>query len=114
MKENKQMDEMERHILLRSQAYGYQAAVLALALLVLYKSALALVRNTAPDMMLLVLMWIPQGVQWISQAVMKRKMTEGDEEYREPNTIVRAVVTGVVLAAFIAALGAFVILEVTR
>ena len=108
MKNMKKMDEMERHIMLLSQSYGYRAAVLTLALWTICKSTLALVKNTAADPLPVVLMWIPMAVQWISQEVLTRRMTAGDEEYRAPNTALRVAIAAVVLGAFLAALGTYV------
>ena len=73
------------------------AAVAAIAIVV-----------TAADPLPVVLMWIPMAVQWISQEVLKRRMTAGDEEYRAPNTALRVAIAAVVLGAFLAALGTYV------
>lgn len=114
MKENRQMDEMERHILLRSQAFGYRAAMLVLATWVIYKSTMTLVKDAAFDPLPAILMWIPMGVQWVSNEVMKRKMTAGDEEYKEPNTTLKKVAVAIVAAALIMWLITFFVLAVTR
>ena len=51
-------------------------------------------------------------VQSFSQLAMKRRMVAGDEEYREPNRLLRTVIMGGIAAAVVVSVGTFFLLKV--
>ncbi len=51
-------------------------------------------------------------VQRFSQMAMKRKMVAGDEEYREPNKLLRTVITTTVVVVFILSIGTYFLVRV--
>lgn len=50
-------------------------------------------------------------VQGFAQTAMKRKMIAGDEEYREPNKILWAIVAVVALTAVLLSVGTFLLMK---
>ena len=48
-------------------------------------------------------------VQGFSQMAMKRRMVAGDEEYREPNKLLRAAVAAIVVIALALSIGAYLL-----
>ena len=96
----KRLDEMDRNIKLRSQSYGFKAAVLIMAVWTLYESYLVLFTsaqklNFIPCLVLTALVL----VQYFSESILKRMMIAGDEEYKEPK---RALWLFIVTIAFTA------------
>lgn len=51
-------------------------------------------------------------VQGFFQMAMKRKMVAGDEEYREPNKLLRAVITLIVVVVLILSIGTYFLVRV--
>lgn len=108
----KALDEMEKTIKMRSQAFGFRGAVLLLAIWTMYESYLVLFTpaerlNIIPSLILT----ISLCVQYFSELILKRKMIAGDEEYREPNKVVLTIIAIIALAAIIITIGSFFILN---
>ena len=109
----KKMDEMDRSIKLRSESLGFKAAKVCLAIWGLYESWQTFAAggqngfNILPAMILVVVVC----VQGFSEMFMKRKMTSGDDEYKEPNKFLRIVVAAVVIASVVISVGSFIILQ---
>ena len=51
-------------------------------------------------------------VPGFSQMAMKRKMVAGDEEYREPNKLLRTVIATIVLVVLILSVGTYFLVRV--
>ena len=51
-------------------------------------------------------------VQGFSQMAMKRKMVAGDEEYRQPNKLLRTVITTTVAVVLILSIGNYFLVRV--
>lgn len=96
---------MDRHIQLRSERWGYRAAVFALMLwtfIHLVQIHTSDVRANGVPIMILAFV---VGVQSFSQIIMKRKMIVGDEEYREPNRLLQVIIVGIVIAVLVTWVG---------
>ena len=81
----KQLDEMDKNIKLRSQSYGFKVAILVMAVWTLYESCLVFFTSAQnPNMIPCIVLMALTLVQYFSASILKRKMTAGDEEYKEP------------------------------
>ena len=107
----KKMDEMNRNIKIRSESLGYKVALMCLAIWTLYESWKMLsnggVLNILPMMVLMVVLC----VQGFSEMSMKRKMTSGDEEYKEPNKILWSVIVIIAIVAIVLSIGSYLVLK---
>ena len=109
----KKMDEMDRYLRLRSESLGFKAAKVCLAAWGLYECWQTFSAggqdgfNILPAMILIVAVC----VQGFSEIVMKRKMTSGDDEYKEPNKLLRIAVAAVVIAAVVISVGSYIVLQ---
>ena len=83
----KKMDEMDRNIQLHSEEWGY---------------------NPLPSLILC----FAVSVQAFSQIAMKQKMVAGDEEYQEPNKLLRTVIATIVLVVLILSVGTYFLVRV--
>ena len=102
------MDEMDQYIQLRSQALGFKAILMALCIWNIVNSCRALVQGSKLEMLPTFLL-LSLCVQAISQIVIKQKMVSGDEEYKEPNKLVRILIGIIILSALILSIGAYLI-----
>lgn len=105
------MDEMDRNIQLRSEEWGYKTVLLALCAWTLYNLFQAFVNGTRLEMMPCLILCLSVCVQWFSQNMMKRTMIAGDEEYQEPNKVVRSAVLAIIIVTVIMSIGAFLYLR---
>ena len=109
----KTMDEMDRSIKRRSESLGYKAALICLAIWSLYESWKTLstggTHNILPSMILTLVVC----VQGFSEMLMKRNMTSGDEAYKEPNKILRAIIAIIVIVAITLAIGSYFLLKLS-
>lgn len=108
----KKMDEMEKSILVRSQALGYRAVVLALCVWTFFNCYQTLINGNDYEPLPGLLVCFAVCVQSFSQLAVKRKMVAGDEEYKEPNKLVQAIAVAIIIAAVVLSVGTFVVLKV--
>ncbi|MEG1604255.1 MAG: hypothetical protein RR178_08810 [Gordonibacter sp.] len=96
------MDEMEKAIRKRSESLGFRFVVLLLASWSAAELALYLFGGRSYNSLPTLVLMGALLVQGFSELSMKRRMVEGDEEYREPSNIVKAVVAviGVTVVVF--------------
>jgi len=109
----KKMDEMSRNIKLRSESLGYKAAVLCLAIWALYESwkTLSSGGENGHNILPMLFVVVATCVQGFSEMAMKRKMISGDDEYKEPNKILRSIIAIIVLSALVISVGSYLILK---
>ena len=109
----KKMDEMDRNIKLHSESLGYKAALICLALWTLCESWQTLANNgqSGYSILPMTILMAALCVQWFSEMAMKRKMISGDDEYKEPNKILRSVITIIVITAIIISIGSYLMLK---
>lgn len=107
----KKMDEMDRNILLRSQAVGYRIILLALSLWTLYNCWQTLANGTEYHPIPGLILCFGVCAQSLIQVAMKQKMVSGDEEYKEPNRLLQGILTAVVIAVLLLSLGTYLMLH---
>ena len=103
----KKMDEMDRNIQLHSEEWGYRAALLSLSAWTLFNSWQTLMYDLEYNPLPSLILCFVVCVQSFSQMAMKRKMIAGDEEYREPNKLLRAVIASIVIVVLILSIGTY-------
>ena len=102
----KKRDEMERNIQLRSEALGYKAVLLALCAWTLWNVGQAWFNSNTYNALPAILLGLAVCVQGFSQLVLQRRMIAGDEEYHEPNRLLRTIIFAFAILVLILALGA--------
>lgn len=107
----KRMDEMDRNIQLHSEEWGYRAILLSLSAWTLFNCWQTLMYDVEHDPLPSLILCFAVSVQAFSQIAMKQKMVAGDEEYREPNKFVRAVITTFVFVVIILSLGIYFLIR---
>ncbi len=103
----KKMDEMDRAIQLRAEEWGYRAAILSLSIWVLYNCWQTLAKGAAYAPLPGLILCLSVSVQGFYQIGMKQKMVEGDQEYREPNVLLRTILLTVAVVAVLLSLGTY-------
>ena len=103
----KKMDEMDRDIQLRSEAWGYKTALLGLCAWTGFNIYQALVSGGKLEMLPCLILLLSVSVQGFAQTAMKRNMIAGDEEYKEPNKLVQGVILAVVPVIVVLAVGVY-------
>lgn len=97
----KKMDEMERHIQLRSEELGFRAGVLALSLLTIFNAADAFRTGTNLSILPTLILCLMVSVHGISMIALKQKMTSGEDDYKEENNAAVTVITVIAVIALI-------------
>lgn len=108
----KKMDEMERNIQLRSEEWGYRAALLALSAWTLFCSLQTLIYDVELNPLPSLILCFIVCVQGFSQMVMKKKMVDGDEEYQESNKLIWKIIAFVVVTMLILSIGNYFLVGV--
>jgi len=107
----KKIGEMDRNIKLRSESLGYKAALMCLAIWTLYESWQTLSNGGAHNILPMMVLMVALCVQGFSEMAMKRKMISGDEEYKEPNKILRSVIAIIAIVAIVLSIGSYLVLK---
>lgn len=107
----KKLDEMDKIIKLRSESLGYKAALMCLAIWTLYESWKTLSNGGAHNILPMMVLMVASCVQGFSEMSMKRKMISGDEEYKEPNKIMRSVIAIIAIVAITLSIGSYLVLK---
>ena len=99
----KKMDEMDRNIRMRSESWGYRAAMLFLWIWLMYSLYKSKVYGAKIEIFPWMILSISSFVQLVSETVMKLKMVAGDEEYKEDrkSRILFEVIVGAALLIFL-------------
>ena len=105
----KQMDEMERNIKLQSQSIGFKAALLLLALWTIYENVISYIGKQSSSIIPGAILVISCVVQYLYEQVVKRKMIDGDEEYKEPNKAIWIVIMSFVVVAILVSIGSLLL-----
>ena len=108
----KKMDEMDRNIQLRSEEWGYRAALLALSAWTLFNCWQTLMYDVKHNPLPSLILCFAVCVQGVSQMDMKQKMVAGDEEYREPNKLLRTIIAAIVAIVLILSIGTYFLVRV--
>ena len=99
----KKMDEMDRNIRMRSERWGYRAALLSLCIWTLFNVYQSISKGTKMEMLPCLILCLLESVQFFSEILMKRKMVAGDKEYKEDRNsrILFEVIVGAALFIFL-------------
>ncbi len=108
----KRMDEMDRSIQLRSEEWGYRVASLALSAWTLFNCWQTLMYDVKYNPLPSLILCFAGCVQGFSQMAMKQKMIAGDEEYREPNKLLRTIIASIVVFVIILSIGTYFLVRV--
>lgn len=108
----KKMDEMDRNIQLHSEEWGYRAVLLSLSVWTLFNCWQSLIYDLEYNPLPSLILCFAVSVHAFSQIAMKQKMVAGDEEYREPNKLVRTVISAIVLVVLILSIGTYFLVRV--
>lgn len=111
MKSVKNMDEMDRWVYLRSQALAYRAGTFTLGLWIVYKAYKTLSAGEAFDIIPVLILCLATSVQSFSWLFIRNKMVAGDDEYKESNKFLWAMVLVLVLAVALIGLGSALFLR---
>lgn len=108
----KKMDEMDRNIQLYSEEWGYRAVLLSLSAWTLFNCWQSLMYDLQYNPLPSLILCFAVSVQAFSQIAMKQKVVAGDEEYHEPNKLLRTVIAMIVLVVLILSVGTYFLLRV--
>lgn len=106
----KPLDEMERIIKLRSEAMSFKISMLLMVVWTLYEAYTALTTGERLNILPSLVVTVSCAVQSLCEAVIKRRMIRGDDEYKEPNKALLAAVAVIIIAALVVSVGSFLLL----
>ena len=108
----KPLDEMERNIKLLSQSYGFHVAIFIMVGWTLYESYLVLFTSAQkPNIIPCIILTVLNLLQYFFEMVLKRKMIAGDTEYKEPDIIIKVIITVAIISVTLASVVAFVLIH---
>ena len=108
----KTMDEMDRNIQMRSEVWGYKAALLSLCIWTLFNMYQTIVNGMKLEMLPCIILCLSLCIQYFSQIALKRKMIAGDEEYKEPNKFAQAIITSIIIVVVVLSVGTYLLQRV--
>lgn len=103
----KKMDEFERNVRMRSEGWGYRSILILLSAWVVVNCILTWTRGAEYSPVPALVLLAGVCVQNFSRLAIRQKMLSGDEEYREPNRFLKALVGAIVIAAVLLAAGTY-------
>lgn len=105
----RRMDEMEKDIALKAQRNALIYALLALAIWSLYESFKAYTQHTSLNSAPGFLLATTSFVLILSQIVLQKRVVKGDDEYKDTTPLLKIIAAGVIVAAIIISIGAWLI-----
>ncbi|WP_343208601.1 hypothetical protein [Anaerolentibacter hominis] len=111
MKPLKNMDEMEKLIVLRSQRNALIFITVVLALWTFYSCFRVFAYGERFNIIPSSLLTAAAMVEQFSRKYLEKKMTEGDEEYKASGRFLWILLGAVLLAVLIAVIGSFLLLK---
>ena len=108
----KKLDEMDRNIQLRSEELSYKIMLLTLSLWTFYNCWQGLINGEKYSPLPGLIVCLAVSVQGFSQAAIKHKMVDGDEEYKEPDKFLLTAVAAAAVAAVILSIGTYFLTRV--
>lgn len=107
----RKMDEMEKHIALKSQRIALVYILVALLLWSFYESYQVYAYHTKLNLFPCFLLVSTCWVLIISQAIFKKKSVGDDAEYQKENPIWKPILLIILAAGAIAAIGSFLLIS---
>ena len=103
----RKMDEMDRAIQLRSEEWGYKMALFGLCGWTVFNIYQSITKGIKLEMLPCLILCLSICVQGFAQTAIKQKMIDGDEDFKEPNKLVRGVILAVVTVIVVLAVGVY-------
>ncbi len=107
----KKLDEMDKKIRLQAHSLTFRITLLLLSLWTIYEHYIAFVEkqsaNSVPGYFLIFAL-VFEGVY---ELILKHRMVEGDEEYKEPNKALLIILATIVVVALIISIGSILLLK---
>ncbi len=107
----RKMDEMEKDIALKAQRNALIYVLLVLVTWSFYESFKVYTQhtplNSAPSFLLVT----TSLVLILSQLVLQKRVVKGDDEYKDTTPILKIIVVGIIVAAIIISIGAWIVLS---
>ncbi len=101
----KKLDEMDKKIRLQSQSFSFKIALLLLSFWTIYEGYVAFMEKQAANSIsgyILVAVVVFEGIY---EQILKHRMVQGDEEYKEPNKAFLTVIAIIVAVAVVLSIG---------
>jgi hypothetical protein len=105
----RKMDEMEKDIALKAQRNALIYVLLVLVIWSFYESFKVYTQHTSLNLIPSFLLITTSFVLVLSQIVLQKRAIKGDDEYKDTTPILRIVVVGVIVAAIIISIGAWIV-----
>ncbi|MBN7771797.1 hypothetical protein [Clostridium aminobutyricum] len=105
----RKMDEMEMSIALKAQRNALIYVLLALTIWSLYESFKVYTQHISFNSVPSFLLVTTSFVLILSQLVLQKRVVKGDDEYKDPTSILKIIVIGVIVAAIIISIGAWIV-----
>lgn len=105
----RKMDEMEKDISLKAQRNALIYVLLALAIWSFYESFKVYTQHTSLNSVPSFLLVTTSFVLILSQLVFQKRAVKGDDEYKDATPILKIIIVGVIAAAIIISIGAWIV-----
>lgn len=105
----RKMDEMEKDISLKAQRNALIYILLVLAIWSFYESFKVYTQHTSLCLVPSFLLITTSFVLILSQLVLQKRAVKGDDEYKDTAPILKTIAVGVIIAAIIISIGAWIV-----
>ena len=102
----KKLDEMDKKIRLQSQSLSFKIALLLLSFWTIYECVVAFMEKHAPNSISMYILLAVVVFESIYEQILKHRMVQDDEEYKEPNKAFLTIIAIVVVVAVLLSVGA--------
>lgn len=107
----KKLDEMDKKIRMQSQSLSFRITLLLLSLWTIYEGYIAFVEKQSPNSISGYLLVTVLVFECIYEQILKHRMVDGDEEYKEPNKALLVVLAIFIAVALIISLGTILLFK---
>jgi len=104
----RKMDEMEKDIALKAQRNALIYILLVLAIWSFYESFKVYTQQISLYLVPSFLLVTTSFVLILSQLVLQKRVIKGDDEYKDTTPILKTILVGVIIAAIIISIGAWI------
>lgn len=101
----KKLDEMDKKIRLQSHSLSFKITLLLLSFWTIYESYIAFMEKQATYSVSGYILVIAVVFEGIYEQILKHRMVEGDEEYKEPNKALLMVIAIIIVVALVLSIG---------
>lgn len=100
---------MDKKILLQSHSLSFKITLLLLSLWTIYENYVAFMEKQAAHSISGYILVIALVFEGIYEQILKHRMVQGDEEYKEPNKALLTVIAIIVAVALIISIGSILL-----